>query len=153
MDKRCSLYLVCWRQVGGPAHYTWLREAVESTQVSATVLGGVPKTDSLAVAERHLGLHMPGEEGMPSNYFDQLADLMEEHLDLDKILEQAGEAKPPLSTSLGMAVRVGDGEDGEGGLRVMSAGGRAVRVGVAKDQAFCFYYHHNLRILQGAAGN
>lgn len=48
-------------QVGSDAHTTWLKDAVEAADVSATVLGGVPKVPELVLPERHLGLHMPGE--------------------------------------------------------------------------------------------
>ena len=47
--------------MGSDAHTTWLKDAVEAADVTATVLGGVPKVPELVLPERHLGLHMPGK--------------------------------------------------------------------------------------------
>lgn len=47
--------------MGSDAHTTWLKDAVEAAEVTATVLGGVPKVSELVLPERHLGLHMPGK--------------------------------------------------------------------------------------------
>ena len=76
------------------------------------------------VRERHLGLHMPGDEDVPGDYIARLAQLMEDSLDLDRLLEIANRAETP-SVAVDPPPR---------------PAGQRVRLAVARDAAFCFYY-------------
>ncbi|MDQ1313756.1 MAG: cobyrinic acid a,c-diamide synthase, partial [Euryarchaeota archaeon] len=65
-----------------------------------------------------------------------LATFLEENADIDGILKLPGQARPPaIAASVELAGTKGDGEG-------------AVRIGVARDRAFCFYYHENLLELE-----
>ena len=79
----------------------------------------------MAIPERHLGLHMPGEASLPEDYISHLAKHMEAHVDADALLAAA--ASPDFT-------------DLEPVPRSVPAT-RCCRIGVAKDAAFCFYYH------------
>jgi cobyrinic acid a,c-diamide synthase len=81
------------------------------------------------VPERHLGLHLPHEARQ--DYVQTLASLVEAHIDIDGLL-QAGRTARPASPPA---------------TRTTQA---RVRVGVARDEAFCFYYAENLELLQQA---
>eukprot|EP00897_Mesotaenium_endlicherianum_P002058 jgi/Mesen1/1880/ME000143S00932 len=143
---------IIFNKVGGPAHVAWLREAVETAGIDIAVLGGIPKTAGVELPERHLGLLMPDEASVPNNYVELLGELVERHLDLDLILKLASHCHPFAS----LYGRKGGLE--EGGkvhpaplpLPLPWPVGKPVRIGVAKDAAFCFYYHENLTLLEEA---
>jgi cobyrinic acid a,c-diamide synthase len=82
------------------------------------------------VPERHLGLHLPSEVG--ADHAERLATLIEENVDLDALVAAAAVERRPAS------------------VPVASASGHRVRIGVARDEAFCFYYEDNLDLLADA---
>lgn len=145
--------------MAGATHLSWLKEAIETTSPDIKILGGIPKCDDIGIPERHLGLLNPKEEGIPEDYIDRLADLIEANLDLDGILELAQETSEDrvlavqpegrlLEELQENGVQGYEEEEFENGIPhgVMGMG---VRIGVAKDEAFCFYYHENLALLRG----
>ena len=95
-------------------------------------LGYFPKIPQAAVESRHLGLVTAGEIQNLKEKMQLLADAAQQTLDLDGILALARSA-PPLSCR-------------EPALPDPLP--RPVRVGVAQDEAFCFYYADNLQLLQ-----
>jgi cobyrinic acid a,c-diamide synthase len=120
---------VILNNVGGEAHAEMIREAVAG---ALPILGAVPRNPDLVVPERHLGLHLPHEARR--DYVEALARLVEAHVDVDRLLEVSRIERPvPPSTTPAMAPSP-----------------PAVRVGVARDEAFCFYYAENLELLQQA---
>lgn len=128
-------------QVGGPAHTAWLSEAVMTTEHGVRILGGVPKSPNIEIPERHLGLHMPQDDTLPQNYISRLADLVESHVDLDAILAAAAMCEPAVYAESQLFRST-----------VLSPlAPKQVRIGVARDAAFCFYYHENLAQLQGGS--
>jgi cobyrinic acid a,c-diamide synthase len=94
-----------------------------------TCLGGLPREQSLAIPERHLGLVTSEEHPLTEAYLLQLADVMEAHLDLEALLA--------LMPSVAL------GEKAVPEPEILPR----VRLGVARDQAFCFYYPENFRYL------
>ncbi len=84
--------------------------------------------DSIAVKERYLGLHMPGEEGVPVDYIAKLADLLDGAVDMDALLAAAATATPPPPP-----------ERASVELQLAPADG-APTIAVALDAAFGFYY-------------
>eukprot|EP00898_Chlorokybus_atmophyticus_P003274 jgi/Chlat1/3948/Chrsp26S04208 len=136
-------------KVGGKAHAAWLREALESALPDVCVLGAVPKDNRVVVPERHLGLHMPAEvangpQAQTRQYLDTLATLVEDNLDLDALLQSTSavanispDTQPALPSITIQHPHIADHI-------------ARVRIGVARDAAFCFYYHENLFLLQEA---
>ncbi|MDP2311943.1 MAG: cobyrinate a,c-diamide synthase [Pseudomonadota bacterium] len=133
---------VVFNRVGSAGHTRILREAIEALpdfgKPRVRVLGGLPKAPDLAVPERHLGLvsaeHAAGHPGADPDWARRLGDWAGEHLDLDAILALA---RP--------VARVAD----------VSSVGRSpspprIRIGVAQDAAFHFYYPDNLDLLREA---
>ncbi|GJP29363.1 hypothetical protein CLOM_g16481 [Closterium sp. NIES-68] len=147
-------------KVASAAHAAWLTEALESAHVRVPVLGGIPKSADVEMPERHLGLHRPGwrRTGVPAQHAERLAALIEAHLDLDRLLQLAADVAGPPTMGLGGERRVWGGGGGEcGGSSAnelpplsMPPGMKLARIGVARDDAFCFYYHDNLSLLREA---
>lgn len=85
---------------------------------------GHSQDERIAVKERYLGLHKPGEDDVPSDHAEQLGNLVEAHVDLDRLLELAERAEVPSVSQ----------------AEVRTVEGPKPRIAVAKDDAFCFYY-------------
>lgn len=130
--------------VSGGSHVDYLREAFEPLDVP--VLGALPYCPELVWPERHLGLQASQERQLPS--WQVLAALAEQHLDVNAILELAERdvTVPRLSprTEVGLAL-VAPQRSG-GGSETRSTGTK-LRIGVAMDEAFHFYYQSNLDYL------
>ncbi|MDO5141928.1 MAG: cobyrinate a,c-diamide synthase [Eubacteriales bacterium] len=101
-------------------------------QTGLPVLGCLPPVPESAIAERHLGLVTAEEIGDLPDKLDRLADAAAQGLDLDALLALAHTA-PPLA-------------DETAPLRPVTE--RPVRIAVARDKAFCFYYADNLDVLR-----
>jgi cobyrinic acid a,c-diamide synthase len=117
---------VILNNVGGEIHADMIRDSVAG---AVPILGALPRAADLVVPERHLGLHLPYEARR--GYVDQLASLIEEHLDLDQLLEVGRTERRTIQPA-------------------PSAPKPTVRIGVARDEAFCFYYADNLELLEQA---
>lgn len=114
--------------VAGKRH----RETLEYSLSGVTkVFGAIPRDEVVRIPERHLGLYMSRE--VDRTLLNDLSKLVEGNIDIDTLLE-ATEVKIP---SAEYESRLRTVEDVEG-----------VRVGVAIDEAFCFYYPENLEVLQ-----
>jgi cobyrinic acid a,c-diamide synthase len=161
--------------VSGSSHIDYLREAIEP--LALPVLGALPFCPELAWPERHLGLQASQERPLPS--WETLASLAERHLDVNAILEVARRfvTPPELRPWSVPRLRGRRGRDPEGLLaadRMYSSSDgtsslrdernefkvglasearstrRKLRIGVAMDEAFHFYYQANLDYLTKA---
>ena len=124
--------VICNR-VGGERHAAWLREAI--TQYGVPVLGCLPHLPDLVIPERHLGLLTVEEQPQAVQAFLAGArEAIAHYVDLEAVVGLA-EAAPPLPDSTGLPATSSE---------------VVVRVGVARDEAFCFYYEDNLDALRAA---
>lgn len=98
--------------------------------VGAVKRGALPELPS-----RHLGLVSADKEAFSQTILDQLADGVEAGVSLDRVLQIAQSASP-LSL--------------ETAPPVSAMAGEKVRLGIAKDEAFHFYYPDNLEALERA---
>ncbi len=132
-DAALRIAGVLFNRVGSEAHYQLLKAAVE--QETAVIPVGYLRPDvSMAIPDRHLGL-VTAMEQEDSQLYDRLGKAALETVDLDRI-----EALAHSCGSLPDAVS----------QPVKKNHGRTVRVGVAEDRAFCFYYPDNLEVLEAA---
>ncbi len=131
-DQELNLAAVIANRVGGDAHARGIRDAI-AARCRARVVGALAYDQQVTLTERHLGLVTAGEGGLTDGKRTRLADLVERGVDLDGLLELAA---PLQALTEGTA---------PGMPRVPS-----VRIGVAHDAAFCFYYRDNLALLRAA---
>jgi cobyrinic acid a,c-diamide synthase len=124
-----ALAAVVCNKVASAKHYTYLQDAI-AARCRPTPLGYLPRDGNFALPERHLGLHL-AQEALNADRLRRLGEWIEAHLNLDRLLEIS--ARPATG-----APRA------EPGCVPTRA-----RIGIARDAAFCFYYHANLEMLRG----
>jgi cobyrinic acid a,c-diamide synthase len=134
-DPSVDVAGVLFNRAGGAKHAATLRDAVKA-RCRAVPLGVLPADEKIALPNRHLGLVMAGEALTPQ-CLAALADWIERHVDLDALLE--------LARDRSAALDLGEPSVNHSPLYQPVS---EVRIGVARDRAFCFYYVENLRLLQ-----
>lgn len=120
---------VMFNRVGSPTHLQWLTDAVRSA-TAVDVLGGIPNDPEVSFPERHLGLVMPDEERTMS-WIERMADLVQGNVDLDRLLAGSDVPLPRVEAA-----------------QPAARPERRARIGVVRDEAFCFYYEDNLDLLR-----
>ena len=119
--------------VGSPRHAELLGEALRREGLPP-LLGALPRRAAWTLPERQLGLFPAEEVGTSEAWMDALADVAEQYLDMDALLEAV---RLPRVSPPEPAV-----------LDVSASEGMPRRMGIAKDRAFCFYYEENERALR-----
>lgn len=111
--------------------YPFYKELIE-TETGLKVYGFLPKDSNVFLKSRHLGLVTASEQESLSEKLALLGAMAERHIDLDGLIELAGTASPfETEDAFGEFSPVGN-----------------VRLAVAMDEAFCFYYEDNLEMLR-----
>jgi cobyrinic acid a,c-diamide synthase len=122
-----SLAGVICNRVGSRQHSQWLVEAIENRN-NLPVLGCIPRLESLKIPERHLGLFTVYErETEVRDFLATAAEIVQQHIDLDRLRGIADRAPNLLFEREPVHIPT-----------------EKVRVAVARDEAFCFYYEDNL---------
>ena len=121
-----------------PMLYPRIRELVER-ETGIRAAGFVPELDFLKVGSRHLGLVLPEEIAGLREQMNRLGKCLEETIDWE-FLEELGAEKEER-----------DALEEENTEASCTAAFR-FRLGIAMDEAFCFYYQDNLRLLERLGG-
>ncbi|UHD17716.1 cobyrinate a,c-diamide synthase [Thiocapsa bogorovii] len=134
-DRDLNLAGVILNKVGGARHARNLIAALEH-YTDLPVLGVMHRDDDIEIAERHLGL-MPSNEAQAAEaWIDRIRVRVAEQVDLSRMLAIA-EGAPCLPTPASASL-----------IKVPT--GDVVRIGIARDAAFGFYYPDDLRALAAA---
>ncbi|MBI4550428.1 MAG: cobyrinate a,c-diamide synthase [Candidatus Omnitrophica bacterium] len=141
-DPAAGLAGVIFNRVSGPRHYEYLRNSVRP-EWGIEVLGYFPDDAEVRIPERHLGLTSALENPLSHSFFDRLKRISDT-LDLERLLAISRfERRVPAQEPAGEVCSwSGPGEERRS----------KVRIGVAYDEAFSFYYEDNFDLLrdQGA---
>lgn len=128
-----------------------IRPEIEK-RLGIRVYGCLPKQKNLKLESRHLGLVLPEELQALDETLEKAGALLEEHVEINEIIKLAEKAEElPISENsdhLDIEGRVVDNKKIEAAKSIMSKSGNHVRIAIARDEAFCFYYEDNLRILR-----
>ncbi len=126
---------VVLNKVGGPRHEGKLRAALEY-YTDVPVLGAIGRDRALEIPERHLGLVPANEADAADVMISRLADMVAGQVDVDRLIAAAGAAEGPRAAPalVPEPARAGTG----------------VRIGIARDAAFGFYYPDDLEALARA---
>ena len=131
-DPLVNIAGVILNKVGGARHESKLRGALEH-YTDIEVVGAIGRDSTLEIPERHLGLIPANEasgEGAADNMISRLADSVIAGVDLDRILSIAGTVDtPPAPTAV---------------ENTISAKLSPVKIAIARDGAFGFYYPDDL---------
>lgn len=131
LDRELKIAGVFANRVGSRGHLDLLKSACLHAG-APPVLGGLPKEAKLAFPERHLGLRT-ADEAVPDSQLAGWGALADEWCAPEAILRVA-QAAPPFDYAPA-ALRSGRTEG-------------AVKIAIAQDEAFHFYYEDNLRRLE-----
>jgi cobyrinic acid a,c-diamide synthase len=132
-DSRTQILAVVLNRVAGDAHAEMLIAALREADPDL-IVGWLPQQKELRLHERYLGLQTAAERSWSDDVLDLMSSLVERHFPLDRLLEACHITVPPDLVHLPLVADV------------------RVRIGIARDRAFCFYYEAGLDELrrQGA---
>lgn len=128
LDSRIKVAGLVLNRVGSDRHLSLLKAALSPLQLP--ILGVLRRQDNITIPDRHLGLIPTAELAELDQIINSLADLGDIYFDWDKLLPLLKSASSPIPNSQ------------------FSTPNSAVRIAVARDQAFNFYYQDNLDLLE-----
>ena len=125
-DERLKVAGVIVNRVGSERHRRLVGDAIEAMGVP--IIGALPRNETIALPERHLGLVQAGETEALETRLEAIADFIEAHLDCGRVLALAVDLSLASSAARLIAVR----PPGQ-------------RIALARDAAFSFIYPHLVR--------
>jgi len=133
-DRDINIAGVILNNLGGSRHEAKLREVIEH-YTDVPVIGAVYHDERLGIIERHLGLMPSNESHVATAKIKQIGEAIAEQVDLDKLLALSKKAPLPIPHKAEISA-----------LPI----GEKVRIGIARDRAFGFYYADDLDALEAA---
>lgn len=131
-DPKLTFAGIIFNRAGSQKHYEMVLNAL-SPQFRSLSLGYIPRFIHKSILERHLGLLTIEENKEINKDLEVYLKETERTLNLQPVIEKIEQRKKYVSKVNGAL-----------------ASNRKIRLGVAKDKAFCFYYKHNLNLLEKA---
>lgn len=129
-DKDVQIAGVILNKLGSLRHVTMMEQAL--LEIGMPVVGAIPRYEEMVLPSRHLGLVQATESSETNSQIDKIADHVEAHISVDRILDLAGQ------------FRAGS-ELPNAGLAPLGQ-----HIAVAEDDAFRFFYPHLKRGWQEA---
>jgi cobyrinic acid a,c-diamide synthase len=133
-DRDINIAGVILNNLGGSRHESKLRAVIEH-YTDVPVIGAIHHDERLSIVERHLGLMPSNESHVATSKIKQIGEAIAEQVDLDKLL--ALSQKEPLNIPHKAIVSP-------------LPCGEKVRIGIARDRSFGFYYADDLDALEAA---
>ncbi|QZY57372.1 cobyrinate a,c-diamide synthase [Crassaminicella profunda] len=134
-DEGVDIKGVIINNISGDAHYDLLKESIErDTKIKC--VGYLKPNENIELKSRHLGLIPSVEVKNLERKIDEIAQMVEETMDLDELLTIANHAEK-MDDQPEKIKRVVD----------------HVNIGVPLDNAFNFYYEDNLDLLKELGAN
>ena len=148
-DRDIDIAGVILNQLGGSRHEAKLRAVIEH-YTDVPVLGAVHHDARMAIVERHLGLMPSNEASQAQGKIATIARLVAEQVDLDKIMAVARQAStlPTMSAMIHGSALPPVPEPTRVDLPSRKREGRLIKIGIARDAAFAFYYPGDLDALR-----
>ncbi|MBE0446935.1 MAG: hydrogenobyrinic acid a,c-diamide synthase (glutamine-hydrolyzing) [Actinobacteria bacterium] len=120
-------------KVSSERHESKLRAAIDR-YCDIEVVGAIPKLPEIGIIQRHLGLRPAKEDTRAVSIIESIGDAIKNYIDLDRLIRIA-KSSPSLP-------KVKEGE--------LKRSESNIKLGVARDRAFTFYYPENMEALQVA---
>ena len=135
-DKNVSIKGVILNRLGGSRHESKLRNVIEH-YTDVEVVGAIHNDTRFDIEERHLGLVPGHEDPFCEHKIGLLANAVNEQVNLDAILNIAGQAEKLNTDDASIEIRA-DNQP------------KDIRLGLIRCSAFGFYYPDDLQALQDA---
>ena len=132
-DKEVNIAGIIVNRVSSDTHYELIKESIRRT-TDLPCLGYLPPRAEISLPSRHLGLVPVDETAKLKKRIEDIAALIEQYIDLDA-LEMLSEATAKKSESNDPRIFLKDIAKG-------------LKIGIARDDAFSFYYEDNLELLR-----
>lgn len=116
-------------------------------EVPVPVLGCFEKCEKYRVESRHLGLKLPKEIKDLEEILQEAGKALEKTVDLKRLIDLSGFSFGELSGGLS-----GTNEYYLENINPLDFHGNPPTIAVARDEAFCFYYDINLKIIEKLGG-
>ncbi len=136
-DPELNISGVILNNLSGARHESKIRAAIDR-YLDVPVLGAIPRDTRMALTMRHLGLIPSNEADDAEQRITALRECIEAHVDLDTITTIASDA-PALAAK---PLDLGPHSDAP-----------RLRIGIARDSAFGFYYPDDLERLEHAGAD
>jgi len=133
-DPELPLAGFIFNRVGTKEHKKIIGEALASIP-DISVIGYLPRNKKLKIPSRHLGLVTDEDFRMDDDLIDTLARWIEDSIDLEHLIGDRDQTYTPDTSCQEYR---SDPETPK------------IKIGIARDEAFCFYYPENLRLLREA---
>ena len=128
-------------------YYDIIKPLIEK-ELSVKVVGYFPEQKDIGLSSRHLGLVMPDELSDIKKQLNETADRLKKTIDMDlfiDIAEAADEIGDSENADVYNEKNIGNCDQNEFSQNKAI---NTVNIAVAMDEAFCFYYEDNLRMLE-----
>ena len=126
-------------------YYDIIKPLIEK-ELSVKVVGYFPEQKDIGLSSRHLGLVMPDELSDIKKQLNETADRLKKTIDMDlfiDIAEAADEISDSESADEDKRQTLKNAEP----MRIQDQN-NTVNIAVAMDEAFCFYYEDNWKLLE-----
>jgi cobyrinic acid a,c-diamide synthase len=134
LDKDVDIRGVVVNNISSESHFEIIKESVEK-YCGIEVLGYLPKNKDYSLTSRHLGLVPSIEMDGLNEKFDKLADLIEKHINIDRVLE------------------IAQSESIYSNFKLSIPKFNDLTLALAYDEAFNFYYQDNIDLLEDMGVN
>ena len=129
-DPNIPITGIIFNRIGSEGHKEIIQDAMDALS-GVPVFGYLPREEGLEIPSRHLGLVTDEDFKIDKGRVESLAHWIESNLDLDRLMTTSQDGVPAPGSNV--STRKGE-----------------VKIGLAKDEAFSFYYPENLRLLREA---
>ncbi|WP_051257923.1 cobyrinate a,c-diamide synthase [Desulfovibrio cuneatus] len=159
-DPQLSFAGVVCNRVGSPRHAAILCQALQDHCPQVRLLGCMPRLEDIRLPARYLGLVAEEATANPHGFASTLRQWAEDHLDMDALVAALPDVALPAPEQAHLTLPSCQSEASVGNMvastaatPVPHAGARnssKVRVAVAHDAAFSFYFQENRDRLEAA---
>ena len=134
-DENINIAGVILNKLGGSRHESKLRNVIEH-YTDVPVIGAIHNHPDMAIVERHLGLVPSNESDSARQHINNIRRHVDASVDLDRLIDIAGTAQQTVTAN---------------DTHVVSPiQDTPLRVGIARDAAFGFYYAGDLAAFRDA---
>ncbi len=130
LEDHIKISAVIANRCGSDRHKQWLGESLAAAKLPE-MIGAIERQSFPELPSRHLGLVAADSETLKTEVIDMLADICEQNIDIETLIKIASKAKD---------IEVNN-EEATTPVKYM-------RLGIARDSAFHFYYQDNLEALE-----